>query len=157
MKKTFLKILSAIMVCIVMFSAVLPISANNRVVEETTPNYDGIVQPCYENLSSTTAAFSVNSGVAYVAVTYYAYSDTFSYARLTVKIQKQILGIFWIDVNIGTNNQWIGYCYDIDGVFHPSFNVGSGGTYRAQYTLKVYGNDGTVDVYETTIKSSNST
>ncbi len=158
MKKIILIIMSVIMICTTVCSAVLPICANNNGIDEnTTMNYDDIVQPCFVNLSSATLGFTVNSGTAYVAVSYYAYSDTFSYAKLIVKIQKQFLGIFWTDVDIGTDSQWVGYCYDIDGVFHPTFPVNGGGTYRAQLTLKVYGKDGSIDTYEDTIKSSHST
>ncbi len=156
MKKIILRIMSVIMICAVMSSAILPISANNNGIDEKT-NYDDIVQPCFKHLSSATIGFTVNSGTAYVAVSYYAYSDTFSYAKLIVKIQKQFLGIFWTDVNIGTDNQWVGYCYDVDGVFHPSFSVSAGGTYRAQLTFKVYGKDGSIDTYEETITSSHGT
>lgn len=93
-------------------------------------------------------------GQALVGVTYNAKSDVFTYAKLTVKIQKRFLGIFWTTVDIGeTNNEWVAYCYDVDGEFYNAFPLESTGTYRAVFTVEFYGTSGVVDVIEDTIQS----
>ncbi len=159
MRKTLFKLLSVFMVCLIAVSFTLTAFADEPINESSVPNYDDLVQPCYDNLNSVTTSFSVIDGRGYIAVTYYAYTDTFTYAKLYVKLQKQILGLFWQTVDISDpNDQWTGVCYEAQGgTFDPSFYVGGPGTYRVILKLEVYGTDGTVDVVNDTIKSSNST
>ncbi len=153
MKNKILKFLSLILTCAIACSCALSISANGNISDEMLPDYGDLVQPCYSNCDSCATSFAVADGMAYMFVTYYAYTDSFTYAKLTAKIQKQVLGIFWTTVDIGTtNNEWVSYNYSIDGIFDKSYPVDGYGTYRVLYTLEVYGNDGTVDVIEDTIK-----
>lgn len=72
-----------------------------------------------------------------------------------MKIQKRFLGIFWSTVDIGyTDNEWIAYCYDLNGTVYNSFPLEDTGTYRAVFTVEIYGKDGSVDTIEDKITST---
>lgn len=88
-------------------------------------------------------------------MTYDAKVDVFSHAKISVKIPKRFLGIFWSTVDIGyTDNEWIAYNYDTDGYFSNSFPLEDTGTYRAVFTVEIYGKDGSVDTIEDKITST---
>lgn len=90
---------------------------------------------------------------AHVLVTYSALADVFTQAKLTVKIQKKILGLFWNTVDIGTaNDEWIAYSNAVFGEFYNNFSVDGTGTYRAVICLEVYGTSGVVDTIEDTLE-----
>jgi hypothetical protein len=116
---------------------------------------DDQISPYYNNCYGCSCTFAVtDTGEAHVNVTYHAINDAFSEARVTVKIQKRFLGIFWKTVDIGLpNNEWIDTSTDINGVFYNSFDVDGTGTYRAIFTVEIIGIDGSVDVIEDTIES----
>ena len=139
------------------FMAVLMLFLNcTPVVTSASPAVynDSGISPYLSNCSSCTYSFSAVEGEAHVAVSYVAKSETFTYAKLTVKIQKRFLGVFWSTVDIGeTNNEWIAYCYDELGDFYNSFPLDSTGTYRAVLTIQFYGTTGVVDEIEDTIVS----
>ena len=113
------------------------------------------ISPRLSNCDMCNFTFSAASqGLAQVAVSYVAKEEVFTYAKLTVKIQKRFLGVFWNTVDIGEpNNEWIAYCYDVRGDFYNYFPLDSTGTYRAVLTIEFYGTTGVVDVIEKTIKS----
>lgn len=84
-------------------------------------------------------SFSATSNGGYVDVSYYGY-DSFVRADLTVKIEKQFLFFFWTEVDT-----WTASSTNIDDYFIHTFTLTGSGTYRASFTLKITGNDGTVD------------
>ena len=90
---------------------------------------------------------------AHVGVTYAAKADVFTQAKLTVKIQKKFLLLFWQTVDIGTtNDEWVAYSSAINGQFYNYFPVDGTGTYRAVFSLEMSGTTGVVDVIEDTIE-----
>lgn len=94
-------------------------------------------------------SFAVTDNIGYIDVTYYGY-DSFVRADLNVKVQKRFLLVFWSDVY-----EWNASCTDIDGEFYHEFTVEKSGMYRANFTLTVTGNDGTVDTVTSTIENEN--
>lgn len=113
------------------------------------------ISPYYLNTNTCVCNFSASGGQAKPIVSYNAKSDVFSYAKVTVKIQKRFLGVLWSTVDIGyTDNEWIAYCYDVNGTVHNSFSLEDTGTYRAVFTVEIYGTDGSVDTIEDKITST---
>ena len=112
------------------------------------------VSPRYTNCNSCDIMFSINSsGVASTDITYTAYSSTFTQAKLSVKIQKKTLWLFWTTVDIGTSDDvWTGYCTDIYGDMYYDLQLTSTGTYRAIITVEFFGNTGEVDTIEETME-----
>ena len=49
--------------------------------------------------------------------------------------------------------EWNAYSTRVDGHLFNTFVLDGSGTYRAIFTLKITGNDGTVDTIEHTIES----
>ena len=94
-------------------------------------------------------SFAVVDNVGYIGVTYYGY-DSFVRADLNVKVQKRFLLVFWNDVY-----EWNASSTEIEGDFIHEFDLEKSGTYRAQFTLLVTGNDGTVDTITSTIEDNN--
>ena len=146
MKRFIIKLLASVLATVLMCSGIGGVS-----VYATES-----VQPRLDNFNRASFVFGVaEPGVAEVVVTYSAKEDVFTQAKLTVEIQKKILGVFWVPVDIGeTNNNWVGYCSDVYGTFHKTFNVEGTGTYRAIMILEVSGTGGTTDVVEDIIEST---
>ncbi len=121
----------------------------------TTNEENGIV-PCYTNTNGSTFVFEIyDNGQATFGATYYGNPDTFVKAKLTLKLQKRNLLFFWKTVDIGEpDNEWIIYNYDLNGDFYREFPLSSSGTYRAVYTLEVFGNTGIIDTIEGTREDS---
>ena len=116
---------------------------------------DAGISPRMDNCVEYTMAFNViDPGVAEFLVDYIGESDSFVQAKLTVSFEKKYLGLFWRDVDIGTStNTWIGISSDLYGFFTDSIPVSDGtGTYRANFILKMYGSDGSVDILEHSIE-----
>ncbi len=142
MKKTISRILAVAMSCLLICMFALPTFASD-------------VAPCYYNCNRCTTSFTVYQGRAYAVVDYDAYQDTFIHAKVTFKIEKQFLGIFWNTVEIDeTDNTWVAYNYSVHGTFDKSWPVSGSGTYRGVFTIEIHGKDGTVDVIEDVIKST---
>ena len=93
--------------------------------------------------------FTIDNGDSWIDVRYTANADTFKEARLNVKIQKRFLGVFW-----NTVDEWNGLHFSANGHFSHLCILEETGTYRAVFTLEIYGKDGTVDVIEDTITST---
>ena len=112
------------------------------------------VSPRFTNCHSCDITFNINSsGVASTDVTYMAYGETFTQAKLSVKIQKKTLWFFWTTVDIGTSDDvWTGYCTDIYGEIYYDLQLSSTGTYRAIITVEFFGNTGVVDTIEETME-----
>ena len=136
MKKTFHTLLTVLLTMIILCTGVLPAFATDEGISTYMTN-------CIDSSMS----FTVVDGQAHFAVTYDARASTFTQAKLTVQIQKKFLGFFWRDAA----DEWVGYCTDLDGMFAATIPVDGSGTYRAIFTLEVFGT-GDTDVIEETIK-----
>lgn len=105
------------------------------------------VSPRLSHVGSANFSFSATANGGYVDVTYYGY-DSFVRADLTVKVEKQFLFFFWTEVDT-----WSISSVDVEDHFFHTFTLTGSGTYRASFTLKVTGNDGTVDTVTSEIES----
>ncbi len=153
MKTKVQKLLVVMLTVILLCSSMLSVSAVEVGGAQPLSETSGIT-PRLNNCDSATFTFTVDEdGVASFAVTYFAKSNLFTEAKLTVKIQRKVVLFFWRDVNIGEpNNEWIGYNTNLNGWFNASFNVEEPGTYRAVFTLEISGTGGETDVIEQKIE-----
>ena len=105
--------------------------------------------PRYTNTIGCNMAFNVNGNGANFSVSYEAIEETFLQAKLTVKLEKKVLGLFWTEVG----DTWTSdYCYDYLGYISDTIPADGKGTYRATFKLTVYGNQGIADVIDNTIE-----
>lgn len=113
------------------------------------------ISPYYTNCDSCKTIFNISSsGLASTAVVYRANPDTFTQAKVSVKIQKKTLLFFWTTVDIGTSDDvWTGYCSDVYGEIYYDLQLSNTGTYRAVVTVEIMGNTGVVDTIEETIEA----
>ena len=152
MKKNSRKIFAIIMAVVLFCATYLPLMTVTSYAADDDIGISSYLVNCNLCTCTFSAAYG---GMAQVGVTYNAKSDVFTYAKLTVKIQKRFLGLFWSTVDIGEpDNEWVAYCYDVHGDFYNSFPLESTGTYRAVFTVEFYGTSGEVDVIEDTIESA---
>ena len=103
--------------------------------------------PRLSHMSNGSFSFSATANGGYVDVTYYG-EVSFVRADLTVKVEKSFLLFFWNEV--GT---WSSSSTEVNGDFFHTFPLNGSGTYRASFTLKITGNDGTVDTIPDVIES----
>ena len=104
------------------------------------------INPRLSHTENGSFTFLAVDNVGYIGVTYYGY-DSFVRADLTVTVQKRFLLVFWDDVYV-----WNASSTVIDGEFLHDFYIEKTGMYRANFTLLVTGNDGTVDTITDTIQ-----
>lgn len=105
------------------------------------------ISPRLSHANGTEFAFVASSSGGYIDVRYYG-DDSFVRADLTVKIQKRFLLVFWNDVT-----EWSASSSEREGQFYNVLQLNGSGTYRATFTLKITGTNGTVDTIEQTIES----
>ena len=111
---------------------------------------DGGISPRLSHTENGGFSFAIIDNVGYIDATYYGY-DSFVRADLNVKVQKRFLWVFWNDVY-----EWNASSTELNGDFYHEFDITNGsGMYRAQFTLTVTGNDGTVDTITSTIENEN--
>lgn len=112
------------------------------------------VTPRWTNCDQYGFTFAItDDGVAHVDVDYLGDSNHFGSARMTIKLQKRFLLLFWNTVDIGySNNEWVETSTDLYDTFYNSFPLSSKGTYRAVLTLEITGKDGSVDVIESELE-----
>ncbi len=153
MKKTAFRLLTVFITVFLMCTLSLQAYATGDI---TSSGNDDMVAPCYDNCGRCTTSFTVSGGTAYVAVTYEAYEDSFSYAKITFKLEKQFLFFFWQTVDIGEpNDEWVDYCYDVFGGFENSWDIdANSGLYRCVMTIEIHGKDGSVDIIEDVTEST---
>ena len=106
------------------------------------------ITPRLSHMDDATFGFDATASGGYIDATYTGYAPSFVQAKLTVKVEKRFLLVFWNDV--GT---WSATCTDLDGIFSHVMSLNGSGKYRATFTLEVTGTDGTVDVVDTVIES----
>lgn len=107
------------------------------------------ISPRLSHMEDGAFSFAAVDNIGYIGVTYYGY-DSFVRADLNVKVQKRFLLVFWNDVY-----EWNASSTDIEGEFYHEFDIEKSGMYRAQFTLTVTGNDGTIDTVPITIEDEN--
>ena len=110
---------------------------------------DEVMSPRLSHMSNGAFSFTALDNKGYLDVTYYGY-ESFVRADLNVKIQKRFLLVFWNDVY-----EWNASSTEVDGHFYHEFDIEKSGMYRAQFTLLITGNDGTVDTVTSTIECEN--
>ena len=108
---------------------------------------DGGISPRLSHMDEGIFYFGATENGGHAEVTYYGY-DSFTRAELTVKVQKRFLLVIWNNVG-----EWSASSTNQYGMFSHTFALNGSGTYRAVFTLKVYGTDGTYDTIEKTIES----
>ena len=130
--KTAMKLwLPLVLTCVLLCMGVVPAFATEQVT------------PRYTNTLSANLSFTVDANGAHVVATYESIQETFLQARLTVTLEKKVLGLFWTDVG----DTWTSdYCYDYLGYISGTLPANGKGTYRATFQLIVYGNQGIADV-----------
>lgn len=136
--KKFAKVLTLLLTVAMLSTGILPLYVFAQ--EE--------VSPYLLNTYNCACFFGAYDGEASASVTYQGKSSTFSHAVITVKIQKRFLGIFWSNVD-----EWTKTSYTVNGYVEDTTPLEKTGTYRAVFTVKIYGNDGSVDTIEDTITS----
>lgn len=137
MKKTMKLAIHVFLVCTLLCMSMLHAFAET-----------GEISPRLTNVSGATTHFEVVDGEAYFYASYEGRAATFSQAQLRVQVQKKVLGLFWRNVG----DEWVGYNSVLDGYFYDSISVDGTGTYRANFTLTIYGTQGVNDVIEDTIE-----
>ena len=136
MKKRFTFILTVIMTVSMLFGSAFPASA----VEARLTN---------SNNSVVTFTIEESTGIGHFSVSYAGRDGIFTYAKVTVKVQKRSLWFLWIDVDT-----WSETSTELQGNFYTSFVLEGSGTYKASYTLEFYGTGSEVDVIENSITDS---
>lgn len=138
MKNTFKLWLPLLLSCVLLCMSIVPAYANSQ----PTPRYTNTIE--------CDMAFNVNGNGANFSVAYTAIEETFLQAKLTVKLEKKVLGLFWTQVG----DTWTSdYCYDYLGYISDTIPADGKGTYRATFKLTVYGNQGIADVIDHTIEA----
>ena len=148
------RIISALLVIITIITTfTLPIHASS------IPDYSETIivtsiDPRLNNGNSCSKSFNItSSGFAGVTVNYQGISGVTTKVTSTVYIQKKFLGLFWTKVDIGTtDDEWVDSSTNVSGTFSHSVQLGSSGTYRAVFEIKMYGSGGATDTIEDKIE-----
>ena len=115
----------------------------------TFPAY--AVEARLTNGNDATVSFTIDeaTGIAYFSVEYSGKQETFTYAKVSVKVQERSLWFLWTDVDT-----WSATSTELHGHFFTSFVLDGSGTYKATYTLEFYGTGTEVDVIKDSITDS---
>ena len=106
------------------------------------------ILPRLSHMDGASFVFSAEDTGGYIEVDYTGYSESFLAAKLTVKVEKRFLLVFWNEV--GT---WSSTSTELYGYFSHVMPLNGSGKYRATFTLEVLGKDGTLDVVDMVIES----
>ena len=131
------KIVALILSAIFMFSAVATISQASN---------DDIML-CHNNVATAQSNFSIINGEAIIAISYVGYPGAVTQARITTKLEKRTLLLFWSDVT-----EWEDVYTSEDASFEHRHTVSSG-TYRVTVNFEIVGIYGT-DSFESEHKES---
>ena len=108
------------------------------------------ISPRLSHTNSASFSFDATSSVGYIYANYTGVAASFVSAKLTVKVEKRFLLVFWNEVDT-----WTSTSTDIDGSFYYEMPFDGKGTYyRATFTLEVTGIDGTVEVIDSVIENA---
>lgn len=136
LKSTILVILSLLM-CL----ASMPVCATES---------ENQITPRLSHMADASFSFDATKYIGYISADYTGYDASFVSAKLTVKVEKRFLLVFWNEV--GT---WTATSTDIFGRFYYEMPLDGKGTYyRATFVLEVTGTDGTVDVVDGVIENA---
>lgn len=154
MKRTLNRLLALILSILMLCTAVMPISAAETNLTNYTVENSNTVTPYLNNYFEHSFHFGIdNTGNADVVITYIGEEEYFTQAKITVKIQKRVLLLFWTTVDIGEpDNIWTETSTEVYGSFIKSFQIEKTGTYRAVITFEVSGTGGATDVVEETLE-----
>ena len=114
--------------------------AHASTIDSTTPR-----------LSHTNIAnflFTASSAGGEVVIQYTGNVESFARAEVNVKLQKRFLLLFWSDVD-----EWNTNSTKYSDILTHTFSLNGTGTYKAIFTVKIIGIDGTVDTYTNEIES----
>ena len=106
------------------------------------------ITPRLSHTEDTNFSFTASSSGGDFHV-YYRGLDSFARADLTVKLEKSFLFFFWTDMGTITASST-----QQNGHFANTFALDGKGTYRATFTLRITGTNGTVDTVEQVIEST---
>lgn len=160
MKRKIRQVLSIALACIVVMLNATAVNASAIIeadeIAYIVGNSDNGIAPCSACITQKSFRFTISdTGMASIRVIYEADSSNFSQAKVTVKLQKKVLGLFWTTVDIGeTDNLWVDYSSDSSGIFSFSTGLEDEGTYRAVITLEVTTTSGTKDVIEDKVQAT---
>jgi len=131
------KILSFLFVAVVLSMLVVPVAAESNIGDNLQ----------YHNTVSANSSASVsNSGLLTVSNRYQGLPGTTTRGEIKTYIEKKILGLFWIRVNIDQpNNEWHDVVYDYLYAGNHTFQLTSTGTYRITVVYTIYGSGGSPD------------
>ena len=141
MRKITKSIIAIMLVAIMCMTGVTAFATNEKL------NTDTGITPRLSHLEDALFYFSATDNGGNAEVLYYGY-DSFARAEITIKVEKRFLLVFWNDVD-----EWSASSTDAEDYFFHTFTLNGSGTYRATFTLKITGNNGTVDTIEQVIES----
>lgn len=105
------------------------------------------ITPRLSHTYNSDFSFNATTSGGHAVVTYYG-NESFVKADLTIKVEKCFLWVFWSQVD-----EWSSSSTQKNGDFLHTFTLTGSATYRATFTLKITGSDGTVDTIEQVIES----
>ncbi len=141
MKKLFKIFIAAVLSTSLLFSSSLTASAADL--------NEGIM-PCYDYASNCSPSFNINaSGRGVTELRYLGNSDSFREVKVSVKLEKQILWLFWVGFD---NNVWSTSSTDLNGYLYHIFDLDGTGLYKATFTIQFIGIDGSVNNIEEIIE-----
>lgn len=148
MKKRTLNNLISLVLSNILLLLIVFIPANAAVKEE--------VSPCYNNVVSTDTFVSIsNSGVIKTTNSYTGDRTVTTKAVITTYIEKKVLGLFWIRVDIGqVNDEWVDTIYNYEYTGSHSTQLPSTGTYRVTVKYIIYGSGGVADTIVKEVEKS---
>lgn len=103
-------------------------------------------------VTAISAASISDDGVLTVTNMYQGIKGTTTKGEITTYIEKKILGLYWMRVNIGQpNNQWLDVVYNYSYYGSHTFYLSSHGTYRVTVIYVISGSGGGPDTISKTI------
>ena len=107
------------------------------------------IMPRLSHMDDASFTFLADASGGYIDVEYTGYPASFLGAKLTVKVEKRFLLVFWNEVGTWTSET----STEVYGSFYHVMPLNGSGKYRATFTLEVLGTDGTLDVVDMVIES----
>ena len=139
MKKT---VKTLLLIALSMFMCLTNITAYAAETENS-------IMPRLSHMAEASFAFLADASGGHIDADYTGYEESFLAAKLTVKVEKRFLLVFWNEVGTWTSET----STEVYGSFYHVMPLNGSGKYRATFTLEVLGKDGTLDVVEGTIES----
>ena len=99
------------------------------------------VEPRYNVTSNIGVNFDIKNNLATAQVSYVGRINQVKEAKVTTKLEKQFLWVFWT-----YETEWTDVSTKEDDLFTHTYGVSSG-TYRITVTFEITGTDGTTDTF----------